>query len=216
MPAPTAEVRLERFDRVDPAEVSAAFHEIVNAPENEGLFVDFPTLRERYATLELALAAIERNVQNTQSRLLGGFAAFAVRVNGAVKGVVTAGQETLSVRRRLRSQEVANGPWIAYWLDARRAEGEHRLGEGILRLLASEITSINAEAKGDLVYRGHAFTVVRPDNRPSLRMLGADDNGFGSFAEVGEPRVWQIGDHVQVPRSLVVARRSVEELSTAA
>ncbi len=59
---------------------------------------------------------------------------------------------------------------------------------------------------------GKAWTVVRPDNDRSVRVLEDPDNGFGGFAAIDEPRAWHVNDGVTVPRQLYVARRSLQDV----
>ncbi len=92
------QLELIDFANVNPADL----HEIVSAPENAGLEVDFPRLPNRYGTLEKAEVSVVQISERVRLGM-GRFAVYGVALDGVMSGVITAEQAELSVRRGLHS-----------------------------------------------------------------------------------------------------------------
>jgi hypothetical protein len=173
----------------------------------ERLTVDFPNVTKYYAGHQQATGRLY-HLQEEMGLAAGRYGAYVVYYDHQPVGMATYSMYTTWFWVPGKGFAWISGPLLSGWLDQHRPAQAKRKSAEVLRLLARE-------AAAEEVVTGHAWSVVRPENRAAIRALEAVDNGFGSFVPIGRPRSYHGIDSVRAPRQLCVANFSMNALRPA-
>ncbi len=200
-----ATVRLQAFS-LNPSEAEGKEYYDAVTRNADRLQADFPGVVDRNNSPEAARASIERAAHAAQNHAMGYYAVRATE-DDAFVGVASYRQQRLWRPGRL-SLPAVNGPNVAGWADLDRPEATRGTGAYVLSLLV-------AEAIKDVETRGYAWTVVRRENRPSVKLVEEQSDPM-FMPSLHGTQVWPVGDGVEVERTLYVADTSMRDLRRAA
>lgn len=193
----TPKLELKKFTELPAATIGERLSSIIGNRKNwQVLKTDFMNLRAYYGGRSRAIRSVrERQYQMRQDPR---YVAMVVLADGEIIGVTSLIQTTVPF------QLGSAGPNIALWLDPSRPAQLRHLGPEIMRLRLEYLLA-------DLNFKGHVWSVIRPDNIPSLRIWAQSCDGI-EFMRAGRACNYKQVDGVSTPRLLFTSVYTLEQL----
>lgn len=195
------DVALEPFTTFDSATLGGQLSVIVTTSWNT-LKRDFPHLFDSYGDPSRARERVEQIQRDMVDS--SQFVAMAVTVGRSSRIRQTIGVTTF-IQREIPNQSGKTGPHMAIWLDPNRPDGFEHIG---LEVMAKRLAFLIANS----TFSGRIWTIIRPDNRASLR---AWKQRYGAviFKAIDSPHSYKEVDGItNAPRQLFTSTKLLEEL----